>query len=111
MGSAAGPVHLINLAPRKQTHKPDLALSQFVAKQTSTEERVLRRVIGRQVCACSQGTRLRNSARVGSSIWKVEPLPSVDSTQMRPPCISTICLAMARPRPVPPWALVRELSI
>src|SRR5215475_7190434 len=29
---------------------------------------------------------------------------------MRPPCISTICLAMARPRPVPPLALVRELS-
>jgi hypothetical protein len=24
---------------------------------------------------------------------KVDPLPSVDSTQMRPPCISTICLA------------------
>jgi hypothetical protein len=36
----------------------------------------------------------RSSARVGSSIWKVEPSPSVDSTQMRPPCISTICLAM-----------------
>jgi hypothetical protein len=52
----------------------------------------------------------RNSARIGSSIWKVEPLPSVDSTQMRPPCISTICLAMASPRPVPPLALVSELS-
>jgi hypothetical protein len=52
----------------------------------------------------------RNSARVGSSIWKVDPLPSVDSTQMRPPCISTICLAMASPRPVPPLALVFELS-
>src|SRR5262249_32108767 len=37
-------------------------------------------------------------------------LPGVDSTQMRPPCISTICLAMARPSPVPPLALVRELS-
>ena len=47
---------------------------------------------------------------MGSSIWKVEPLPSVDSTQMRPPCISTICLAMASPRPVPPLALVLELS-
>src|SRR5262245_46715272 len=51
------------------------------------------------------------SAKIGSSIWKVAPSPSVDSTQMRPPCISTICLAMASPRPVPPWALVRELSI
>ena len=50
------------------------------------------------------------SARVGSSIWKVEPLPTIDSTQMRPPCISTICLAMASPRPVPPLAFVLELS-
>jgi hypothetical protein len=50
------------------------------------------------------------TARVGSSIWKVDPLPSVDSTQMRPPCISTICLAIASPRPVTPLALVLELS-
>ena len=34
----------------------------------------------------------------------------VDSTQIRPPSISTICLAMARPRPVPPSAVVLELS-
>src|SRR5262249_16548260 len=44
--------------------------------------------------AVAHGPVLRNSARVGSSIWKVDPLPSVDSTQMRPPCISTICFAM-----------------
>jgi hypothetical protein len=41
---------------------------------------------------------------IGSSIWKVAPSPNVDSTQMRPPCISTICLATARPKPVPPLA-------
>ena len=29
---------------------------------------------------------------------------------IRPPCISTICLAVASPRPVPPLALVSELS-
>src|SRR5262245_15499414 len=50
------------------------------------------------------------AARVGICIWNVDPLPTVDSTQIRPPCISTICLAMARPRPVPPFALVFELS-
>ena len=27
---------------------------------------------------------LLNWARVGSSIWKIEPLPSVDTTQIRP---------------------------
>src|SRR6185369_11301005 len=51
-----------------------------------------------------------HSARVGNSIRKTEPLPRVDSTQMRPPCISTICLEIARPKPVPPLALVLELS-
>ena len=60
--------------------------------------------------AIAHRARFRNSARVGISIWNVEPLPTVDSTQMRPPCISTICLAIASPTPVPPLALVRELS-
>jgi hypothetical protein len=46
----------------------------------------------------------------GSCISKVAPLPGVDSTQMRPRCISTICLAMASPRPIPPLASVGELS-
>jgi hypothetical protein len=50
------------------------------------------------------------SVRIRSSNWKVAPLPSVDSTQMRPPCISTIRLAMENPSPVPPLALVLELS-
>src|SRR5215467_3242672 len=53
---------------------------------------------------------LRISARIGSSIWKVEPFPGVDSTEIRPPCISTISFAMASPNPVPPLALVFELS-
>src|SRR5208282_597516 len=41
---------------------------------------------------------------------KVEPLPGLDSTQSRPPCISMILLAIAKPRPVPPLALVCEES-
>ncbi len=36
---------------------------------------------------------------------EVEPFPTVDSTQMRPPCISTMRLAIASPRPVPPLVL------
>jgi hypothetical protein len=49
-------------------------------------------------------------ALMGICKWNVEPWPNADSTQMRPPCISTICLAMARPRPVSHFALVFELS-
>src|SRR4029453_8757446 len=56
------------------------------------------------------GRTPRSGARIGSRSWNVAPRPDVDSTQICPPCISTICLAMARPRPVPPFALVLELS-
>jgi hypothetical protein len=96
-----GEVHFINMAPQKQTHKPHQALSQLLANRPPyNAEELFRAVALGHVVA----------ARVGSSIWKVEPLPNVDSTQIRPPCISTICLAMASPRPVPPLALVFELS-
>ena len=43
----------------------------------------------------SSGTR-------GRANEKVEPSPSVESTQIRPPCCSTTCRAIDRPRPVPP---------
>jgi hypothetical protein len=38
----------------------------------------------------ARGTAVRNSAQIGGSIQKVEPWPSVGSTQMRPPCVSRI---------------------
>src|SRR5262249_20909184 len=50
------------------------------------------------------------STRKGSVNRKVEPRLSADSTQIRPPCISTMRFAIARPRPVPPFFRVVELS-
>jgi hypothetical protein len=40
----------------------------------------------------------------------LEPLPGLDSTQMRPPCISIIRFEMASPKPVSPFLRVIELS-
>lgn len=37
----------------------------------------------------------------GSSTWNVVPRPSRLSTQMRPPCFSTMPLQMNSPRPIP----------
>src|SRR5262245_66387844 len=48
------------------------------------------------------------STLTGKMNMNVAPAPTFDSTQMRPPCISTIRLAIASPRPVPPFA--RELE-
>jgi len=39
----------------------------------------------------------------------VEPFPSADSTHIRPPCNSTIRLAIARPSPVTAFARLLEL--
>ena len=50
------------------------------------------------------------SARIGGVKWNADPLPPFESTQICPPCNSTMRLAMASPRPVPPLALVLELS-
>src|ERR1700733_8777331 len=50
------------------------------------------------------------SARTGSSTKNVEPPPRADSTQSLPPCISTMRLAIDRPSPVPPLALVCVFS-
>ena len=72
----------------------------------------------RRFSSWSSTTRIRlligaatcRSTRTGSVNRKVEPRPRVDSTQIRPPWSSTIRLAIARPRPVPPFFRVLELS-
>ena len=47
---------------------------------------------------------------IGSRTVKVAPFPGVDSTAIRPPCSSTSCLAIARPRPAPPESRLRASS-
>src|SRR5262249_321106 len=49
-------------------------------------------------------------ALIGMVTLKVEPLPSSDSTVMRPPCSSTILREIERPSPVPPFLRVLVLS-
>src|SRR4029077_14469939 len=56
------------------------------------------------------GSLTCRSTVTGTVKANVEPLPTSDSTQMRPPCIPMIRLAIDRPRPVPPFRLVAELS-
>src|SRR6266536_6480357 len=50
------------------------------------------------------------STLTGRVKQNVDPLPGSDSTQIRPPCISMMRLAIDRPRPVPPFFRVIELS-
>src|SRR5262249_49459637 len=53
---------------------------------------------------------VRCSTCIGTVNENVAPSPIADSTHNRPPCISIIRFAMARPNPVPPFFLVAELS-
>ena len=50
------------------------------------------------------------STVAGSVKEKVEPRPGADSTQIFPPCSSTIRFEIASPRPVPPFLRVIALS-
>ena len=54
--------------------------------------------------------RARRDYSVGRVKVNVEPCARALSTSIVPPCISTSCLAMARPKPVPPLAREREAS-
>jgi len=61
---------------------------------------------------CRGGERRGNSAAQASGISKrkVAPCPSWLFTDTVPPCKSTMCLTMERPRPVPPFSRERALS-
>ena len=84
--------------------------------QLRLEHHVTPRVVGRNVPT----PRSRRSARAGhadvtvagsgSSAQIVVPRPTVLSARTRPPCPSTRCLTMARPRPVPPSDRERPAS-
>ncbi len=41
-------------------------------------------------------------AVIGNEMRKIVPLAGAFSAVMLPPCASTRCLAIARPRPIPP---------
>src|ERR1700756_294156 len=52
-----------------------------------------------------------SSTWIGNTTRKVDPSPGTESTEIVPPCISTIRFEIARPNPVPPCLRVLELSI
>src|SRR5262249_31986868 len=67
-----------------------------------------------QASALSQSPQAASSflaAATGRLTKNVEPLPRTDSTQIRPPCSSTIRLAIANPSPVPLLAFVMAVSL
>src|SRR5579859_2887312 len=56
------------------------------------------------------GGIVRLGSNKGIEKWNCEPRPTSLSTHNRPPCTSTRCLAMAKPRPVPPASRERAAS-
>lgn len=51
------------------------------------------------------------AASIGKMTVNVLPSPTALSTVTRPPCSCAMCLTMASPRPVPPFARLRPLSM
>src|SRR5581483_7668607 len=61
-------------------------------------------------CEASSNSSSAAATRIGRVTRKVAPAPNSESTVSVPPCISTMRLEIARPRPVPPFLRVLELS-
>ena len=79
----------------------DLALAQSLARQAHVAGVVLDE---QDFHRNANGVRVHDSSApfdLGMLKEKVVPLPGCDSTQIRPPCRSTMRLHTARPMPVP----------
>src|SRR5262249_14951374 len=80
-----------------------------VAQQVPQDLPVVFLIFNHQDALAHASTTCR-STFTGIVNANVEPLPTSDSTQMRPPCISMMRLAIASPSPVPPFCLVIDAS-
>src|SRR6266536_1303083 len=100
---------------RRRRGQPRLAVRGFDHLEIGAREQILQDLpvvflILYHQDALAHGWPACASTRTGSVKQNVDPLPGADSTQSRPPCISMMRLAIDRPRPVPPFLRVIELS-
>src|SRR5215469_888501 len=89
-------------------------LDQLVAharQQITDDLAVVFGVLDDQDALAHSAASIISSTWTGNTTRKVEPRPNADSTEIVPPCISTIRLEIARPSPVPPLLRVLVLSI
>jgi hypothetical protein len=87
------------LLSRKRTFDRGVLMSAKCQQQTHAVQQYLRHTT--PTCC---------STRTGSVKENVEPLPTTESTQILPPCISIMRLEIASPKPVPPLLRAIELS-
>src|SRR5215467_9215859 len=78
------------------------------AKHIANNLAIIFLVLHHQYAFAHAGSTCRTTT--GSVNANVEPRPTCDSTQIRPPCISMMRLEMASPKPVPPFLRVIALS-
>jgi hypothetical protein len=78
-------------------------LSELAAKGGKARMARLSPALDHACLACSL-------TMTGSVKENVDPWPTIDSTQIFPPCISIMRFEIASPKPVPPFFFVTELS-
>src|SRR5262245_9085120 len=95
LAAGADRAHLVAVRLQARPHRaPDLGL--VVADEHAGH----RRTSSRDTASCGIG----EASRPGSSNTTAAPPPGAPSTQMRPPCASTIAREIASPSPLPPLA-------
>src|SRR5439155_3136314 len=83
-----------------------LRLEELVTSPTHQVAKELPDVLGildHQDDLAHAAASTRSLTVTGMVIQKVDPAPSIESTPIAPPCISTIRFEMASPSPVPPF--------
>src|SRR5580704_6838676 len=110
-------VHQDQVGPVGLRHRHSLGavhrLEEFIVKagqQVADDLPIVLGVLDDQD-ALAHAASIISSTWTGSTTRNVEPWPNTESTEIVPPCISTMRFEIARPRPVPPFLRVLELSI
>src|SRR4029077_3170074 len=80
------------------------------AEQVAQDLAIVLGILDHEYLLAHWAASLIGTTLIGMVILKFEPLPTSDSTVMRPPCSSTILREIDSPRPVPPFLRVLVLS-
>jgi hypothetical protein len=106
----------LNLAARSRRGKARLAIRSFDDFEISTRQQIpqdlpIVLLILDHRDALAHGCPTCASTRTGTVKENCDPLPGSDSTQIHPPCISMMRLAIERPNPVPPFLRVIDAAV
>src|SRR6516225_7950179 len=96
--------------PSRSVHRFDQLVIE-AGQQVADDLAIVLGVLDNEDALSHQAASIISSTWTGSTTRNVEPSPNIESTEIVPPCSSTMRFEIARPSPVPPFLRVFVLSI